>query len=521
MLRKVKNLSIDFKEFLLTLSSAALLILAFPNFQISALAWLALIPVLSVTLNSSARKSFFLSYITGAFFFGGVLYWLTYVTKLGYFILVLYLALFFGLFGLFANIFFRKFENSRLSFLLCLALPSLWVLLEFLRGALFSGFPWCILGYTQYKNPLLIQISDITGPYGVSFLIVMVNVVIGTVLGSKSDSFGTVPILHRTVPILQVLILAIALFLTVGYGYLCLKDKDIDADIRLSVVQGNIEQFKKWNPSYKNYILERYDTLTGEVAKDKADLIIWPETAIPGFVDDDEIRVYLKEVAEANEAPLFAGAITYTSGAEKDYFFNSAVLFTPNGSIYKKYDKIHLVPFGEYIPLEAHIPFFRNSINTEIGDCTAGKEFTTFDITSKGGDLYKYAALICFEDIFPDLARGFAREGADFLINITNDAWFKESSEQLQHAQASVFRAVENRVAVVRAANNGFSCYITPDGIIEDWVRNRDSGSIYDPGFKTFELKVKRGGTFYTAYGDIFVGICLLLIGCYFMVKKA
>ncbi|MBU4487587.1 MAG: hypothetical protein KKI13_00770, partial [Candidatus Omnitrophica bacterium] len=158
--------------------SAILLILSFPNFEISLLAWFALVPLFFVIKTSSPVRAFIFSYLTGAIFFAGTLYWLTYVTKLGYPVLILYLSLFFGLFGLLSSIFFRKFENSRLSFLLCVIIPSLWVFVEFLRGWLFTGFPWGLLGYSQYKNPLLIQIADITGAYGVSFIIVMVNFVL-------------------------------------------------------------------------------------------------------------------------------------------------------------------------------------------------------------------------------------------------------------------------------------------------------------------------------------------------------
>ncbi len=496
-------------RFLLAISSAVLLILSFPNFEISALAWFALIPLLFVIKESPPAKSFIFSYITGAVFFAGCLYWLTYITKLGYSVLILYLSLFFALFGLLANIFFRRFKGSRLSFLLCMIIPSLWVFMEFLRGVVLTGFPWCMLGYTQYKNTLLIQIADITGAYGVSFLIVMSNVVIGTVLERDRYGFGS-----RTVPIF---LLAIALSLSVGYGYLCLKDKNNATGIRLSVIQGSIEQFKKWDPAYKDYILNTYISLTGEAAKNGADLIIWPETAIPGFIDEYDIEVRLQNLMQETGIPLFSGVVTYKYEGELDYFFNSAVLFSADGTIRQQYDKIHLVPFGEYIPFESKIPFFRRAIDKEMGSYTSGKEFIIFEITKEGVSAYKYGALICFEDIFPDLARCFVSEGADFLINITNDAWFMESSEQLQHAQASVFRAVENRCSVIRAANNGFSCYINPKGVIEDYI-GKDGGSIYDPGFKTFELKIKRSKTFYSTYGDVFVGVCLLLVGYYFLI---
>jgi apolipoprotein N-acyltransferase len=305
--------------------------------------------------------------------------------------------------------------------------------------------------------------------------------------------------------------------LSAGYGYFRTNAKEIETGIKLAVAQGSIEQLKKWDPDYKNYILARYEKLTRGAAKEDVDLIIWPETALPGLLDDDEMRLYLKKIAALSDARLFSGALTCRSEPGRDIFFNSAVLFTAGGQAEKKYDKIHLVPFGEYIPFEARIPFLRGSINAEIGDCSPGAEFTTFEIKAISGEKYKYAALICFEDIFPGLARKFVLKGADFLVNITNDAWFRESGEQLQHAQASVFRAVENRVSIVRAANNGFSCFISPKGIIEDWLPGEGRGSIYAPGSKAFNLKIMRQRTFYSAYGDLFILICISIISCYFI----
>lgn len=502
---------------LLAVSSAVLLILSFPNFEISFLAWFAFVPLFFAVRNSSPARSFLFSYIAGAAFFGGVLYWLTYVTKLGYLVLVLYLALFFGFFGLFTRLFLRKLSDSR-PLLLCAALPALWVSLEFLRGILLTGFPWCLLGYSQYKHPLLIQIADITGAYGVSFIIVMANFVLYLFLEAVLRPKGARPgFAAGTVPVSAAIACVIAVFY-IGYGYISLQGHEVggDANLRLAVVQGNIEQFKKWDPLYRDYILDTYEGLTKDAAQGSPDLIIWPETAIPGFIDNDNTGLRLRKILRETAVPLFSGAVTYESDAEKDYFFNSAALISPDGEISQKYDKIHLVPLGEYIPFEARIPFFRGSLNVEIGDYTAGNKFTTFDI-EKDGKRYKYAALICFEDIFPDLARRFAGEGADFLVNITNDAWFLESPEQLQHAQASVFRAVENRRSVIRAANNGLSCYISPKGTIEEKI-SADNGNIHKAGFRIFEIKPVKGKSPYTIFGDAFAYLCFLVAaGCYFI----
>jgi len=424
--------------------------------------------------------------------------------------LILYSALFFGFFGLLANLFLTGFRASKSEILLSFLLPSLWVALEFARGSLFTGFPWAILGYTQYRNPAVIQIADTTGPYGVSFLIVMVNFVLYSYF---SRSFGLRAVRRKDSSALkfQAIISVLILAAAVLYGYFRLGEDDIKTNIKLSLIQGNIEQAQKWDPVYEDYILQRYNSLTQEAAKEKSELIVWPETAVPGFLDEEGIDIWLKRLLKDINTPLLLGAVTYESREKEDYFFNSAVLFSTNGDVKNRYDKLHLVPFGEYVPFEKCFPFIRNFINVEMGDFTAGEKFTLFDI-SKDGANFKYAALICFEDIFPDLVRRFVLGGADSLINITNDAWFKESSEQLQHAQASVFRAVENRASVLRAANTGFSCYISPKGIIEDGIYSMDLEHMYIPGVKTFELKVNGRTTFYTRYGDVFSYICIFVV---------
>jgi apolipoprotein N-acyltransferase len=487
--------------------TAILLILAFPNPQISILAWIAFIPLFSAIDISSRRQAFFLSYLAGIIFFAGLIYWLTYVTKLGYFILVAALAIFFALFGLLTNVFLTRLRTSKLRFLSFLLIPALWVSLEFIRSILFTGFPWGILGYTQYNNPVIIQIADITGAYGVSFIVVMVNFVIYAYL---TKYLRKIP--DRTLS-MQLVASAVIIAAVILYGYYELGRKDIETGLKLSVVQGNIEQEKKWDPAYREFILERYESLSEKAAKDGSDLMIWPETAIPGYFGEKGIDTRLKKIIKDTGTSLFIGAVTYevefVDG--EDHFYNSAVLIPSTGNIIKRYDKLHLVPFGEYIPFERQLPFFRDFIDVPVGDYTPGEGYAMFDIAAGSADL-KYAALICFEDIFPSFVRRFVRGGADFLINITNDAWFKESSEQLQHAQASVFRAIENRVAVVRAANTGFSCYISPKGIIEASIRDPQTGSMYIPAHKTFDLKISRKTSLYTKFGNLFTSLCLLLL---------
>jgi apolipoprotein N-acyltransferase len=387
---------------------------------------------------------------------------------------------------------------------LIVILPALWVSLEFLRGALFTGFPWGILGYTQYKNPVLIQIADMTGAYGLSFVIIMANLAVYSYLNNSGD---------KRIRRYQAVTFIIVLIAVITYGYLSLKRDDLKPGLRVSVVQGNIEQARKWDPYYKDHILATYEGLTKEAAGDRPGLIIWPETSVPGFLGEKDIDQWLKKTIRHTGIPLFLGAATYEFGpAGEEEFLNSAVLFSEHGDIVKRYYKIHLVPLGEYVPFERHFPFIRDFIDVPIGDYKGGEELTVFVIETEEGDGLRCSVLICFEDIFSGLARSFVLNGADFLVNMTNDAWFKESGEQLQHTQASVFRAVENRVSVVRAANTGFSCYINPKGMIEASIRDPKTGSMYVPGFKTFTVKAGDKNTFYTKYGDIFAYMCIFLV---------
>ncbi len=212
-------------------------------------------------------------------------------------------------------------------------------------------------------------------------------------------------------------------------------------------------------------------------------------------------------MAKEMEKPLLIGAATI--GEDKDVYYNSACLISKDGSLGGVYNKIHLVPFGEYLPLPFIFGFIDNMY--EIAGWTKGKEYTLFDI--KGN---KFGVLICFEDIFSDLVRGFINQGADFMLNITNDAWFGRSPEAYQHLQASVFRAVENRVNIVRAANTGVSCFIDPYGRVIDRVSSKNE-DIFIQGYKTQTIFIKEMDTFYTRFGDLFVLLCFFLTIIYLL----
>jgi apolipoprotein N-acyltransferase len=493
----------------LAILSGVLAFLAFPPFNYSALAWVFLVPLLfAVKRCENGRESFFYSYLSGIVFFGGLMHWLVNVSVPGTIILVLMLSLFWGLFGVVARIIFRYSADV-------LILPFVWVVLEYIRSYLFTGFPWGLIAYTQYTNIKFIQIADLAGAYGVSFLVIMFNTAV----------LAYVTRMERKIAYMMV---ALFFLLTATmYGMYKLDNFKTWGTPRLSVVQGNIPQNLKWDPSYARDIVADYDILTREVASDRADMIIWPETAYPypvGGVRD--IPVELRDLARQAGTPLLAGVISDDGSS----FFNSAILLSGSGAVIGKYDKLHLVPFGEYVPLEKYIPF-RRYIDKPIGDFKKGDQYTLFSMKSvtstnmpdgaisRQTNFYKFGVLICFEDIFPVLARRYVLKGANFLVNITNDAWFGRTAAPEQHLQASVFRAVENRVPVIRAANTGVSCFVDSTGDILARVE-RDGEDIFVPGYATSNVRVSTTRSVYTQYGDVFIVFCGLMIGLLFLTES-
>lgn len=487
MLREIKLPLL--KTLFFCLLSAISLILSFPNFNIEVLSWFGFVPLFFAIGNKSKWKAFLLSYLAGIIFWAGIIYWLIHVTLPGTIVLVLYLALYFGVFGFIIAISYSLPAINRIIFI-----PSSWIILEYLRSHLFTGFGWALLGYSQYLNLPVIQIADITGAYGISFLVILGNVAIKEVLGGKKQK--------------KELLNAVTCFLFLGviiaYGYYKLNqtpNTKHETPIRISAIQGNIPQELKWNASSRDFIINEYFYLTRQAAKDKPDLIIWPEAASPVALGEEPgFFEKLKGLAKEVNTPLLLGTIAFDSTAMHTggVYYNSALFVSREGKFLRKYDKLHLVPFGEYIPFRKIFGFLETI--TPIGDITAGKNYTVFEIP------HKFSVLICFEDLFAELSREFRKKGARFIVNITNDAWFKQTSAPYQHLQASVFRAVENRVFLVRAANTGVSGFISPSGKIISLVHDKFGRNIFSRGYGTQDIVVSEEKfSFYTRYGDIFI----------------
>lgn len=483
---------------LLPLLSAFLLTLAFPIFNFALLAWIALIPLLIAVRGERPWQAFLTGYMTGLLFFGATVYWVSYVAIIGAVALVLYLALYFGLFAVGVDLLLMQFPKPRIRY--AVFVSSLWVGLEYLRSHLFSGFGWALLGYTQWENLPFIQFADITGVYGVSFLVVFTNVVIASKIKKKIKGFRPDP--------KYLSLLIIMLIVTSMYGFFRMDQKYKGRTIKISVVQANISQTQKWDEKYVEDILKRHTALTKEAAKDNPNLIIWPETSVPGFLEKDQ-ALFNKISNLAKELNTYLLVGTPTETEEEGPYYNSAVLFSNEGKVVTRYDKLHLVPFGEYVPFGNGIFSFVKKRYDMGEDYSAGKEYTIFEVPVAKDAKAKFGVLICFEDIFPQLVSDFAKKGADFMVNITNDAWFMKTGAPYQHAQASVFRAIENRINVVRSANTGYSCFIDPKGKVINSVKDAKGEKIFVSGYATANIVPVAGKTFYARYGDLFAWACI------------
>ncbi len=478
-------------RWVLAVGSGLLTVLAFPDWYWGPLAFVSLVPFLAALRGVSARYGFALGLAWGLAFFLGALYWVTYVmvtyghmatplAVVAWVALAVILAGYPAVFG---------WAVARLGWMgplgWAVAVAVLWVGAEFLRSHLFTGFPWVLLGYSQGSFLELIQVARITAVYGVSFLLALANAAL-----AAAAMPGPTP-RRRAAPV------AVAAALILGalaYGHVVLRAPSPPADVAVAVVQGNIDQGLKWTPAMREFTIAKYRHLTLEVARQRPALVVWPEAAMPFLLRADP-RLGPQALAVAREAhvPVLMGSPDQVG---RGTLANSAFLVADTGEILAKYDKRHLVPFGEYVPLQS-LFFFLDKLVVGIGDFIPGREVTVF-----AGPFGRFSVLICYEAIFPDETRLAVRDGAGFLVNVTNDAWFGRTSAAYQHLGMAAFRAVENDVYLVRAANTGVSAIIEPSG------RITQATALYTDA--AFIGHIRLGGvrTFYTRYGDVFAWLC-------------
>jgi apolipoprotein N-acyltransferase len=482
----------------LSVLSGVLLTLGFPKLGWYYFSWVALIPLLLALHGRTKRQAFILGCICGLVHYLGTLYWMFYAlhqyggipASLSAFVVLLpcaYLALYLGCFAIVACEWFAY------PLLWVLGLPGVWVALELVRAHLLTGFPWANLGYTQTPLDALIQIADISGVYGVSWLVVLSSTALTALLRRARGGYT------------GLLVAVVCLVGVIGYG--SWRKGTID-DLQnaatpwtVGVVQGNIDQSRKWDPAFQQETLKRYRELSQLAAAHNPapELLVWPETAAPFFYRlEEKLTAQLADIVKETGTPLLFGSPGMTIVEGEPRLQNRAYLVNGSAILEGVYAKQHLVPFGEYVPLQKFL-FFVHRLVQAAGDFVPGDDPSPLILGRQ-----PFGVLICYEDIFPELARAAVERGATSLINITNDAWYGTSSAPYQHLELARWRAIEFRVPLIRAANTGISSIFDATG--------KSCGTIplNQPGASVCSVHPFRILTFYAKWGDLFAWLCLL-----------
>lgn len=494
--------------------------LAYPPFALEGLAWLALAPLTASIWfakpwhRRELLRLFLLGSLTGLGYFAGSLHWLWTVTITGWLALSLYLALYPGLWAVFLGLVARprpqaetdapgkNWENSWRNLLAALLAAAAWCGLEWLRGILFTGFGWNPLAVALVNNLPMIQFADHTGTAGISFLLVMVNIV-ATLSARRLASEIAQRKMRAHFDFSLTVVLVAAAF---GYGVRALlAPAPASREITFAAVQANIPTAEKRDPAHEREILGTYTRLSEAALAFRPDLLLWPEAATPQalFLDQRSWDA-VHAIATRHDGDFLLG----TTHSDADGDFNSAALLTHHGTNASLYHKIHLVPFGEYIPFRKSFPLFAWIMGDLVpGDFNFGIEPVVFDMAAQPA---RIAPLICFEDTLGDLTRQFALRGAQLMVTITNDAWFLRSAGSEQHRANALLRTIENRLPLIRAANTGVTCAIDRLGRETHRLREAD-GNTFFQGFLigSVQAPLETPMTFYTRHGDLFAKICL------------
>ncbi len=501
----------------LSLLSGLLLTGAFPLINISLFAWFAMVPMLMALRGLSVKNSFLIGLLTGFVHYLSLLYWLAY-TMHTYgrlpmllsipvlLLLAFYLALYIGAFC--ASVTGLCLKPASCYFLI----PVFWVSFEYLRSVLFSGFPWELLGYSQHSNPTLIQVADLFGVYALSFLIALSNAVVFLFLLNVFRIKYRNRLVSTRLLAGSILFYSLLFCLVWFYGKGRIQSIDhliaTSPSMRVSVIQGNIDQSMKWDPRFRKTTTDQYIDLSFKAGRDRPDLIVWPETSTPFyFFQEENLTETVLEAIHKIDTTFLIGSPAVIFKGKFAGYNNRAYLIGPDKKLCGKYDKTHLVPFGEYVPLKKWFPFLGKMVQAT-GNFIPGNKIVPVKCNQ-----HKLGLQICFEAIFSDISRVMVQNGADLLVNITNDAWFGRTSAPYQHFSMAVFRAIENRRSLVRSANTGISGFIDPVG------RIIEATPLFEKAMRTRSIPIIPTKTVYTRYGDILPSISLVIMIFLFLQK--
>ncbi len=479
------------------------LVLCFPDFPFGPLALVALVPFLVVLRDlvvhgGPATRGARLGYEMGLIFFTGLLFWVWNVTRIGTVALILFQAVYPAAFGALVVWIGRR---TRLPFALIAA--TVWMGLEHVREMGYLGFPWGQLGYALAPYPALIQPASVGGVWLVTAILAAHNALWAQGAWEWWRAGGPTQGARRQAAGALGLVGALALW----GGIVLWGTEEPAPGPQVALVQGNIDQDQKWDRAFRTASFNKYARLSRGVSGQGVDLYIWPETAAPCYLlETPEWRSFVRDLVEELDGPLLTGGLAWIWRDEEDpVHHNSAFLFKPASDAIPRYDKIHLVPFGERLPLVDAFPWLMN-IHLGQANFTPGAQRRLYE----GGGV-RFPALICFEAIFGDEVRAFVQDGADVLVNITNDAWFGRHSAAGQHAMMTVFRAVEHRIGLARCANTGITMFVDPYGRIVQRT------GTWEDAVLVGAVPQRTGDTLYTRLGDwvawAALAGCLVLVG--------
>jgi len=526
---------------LAAICSGLLYAVCFPPFNLTWFCWIALTPLVAAIWFSGAEsrhpwlRNLLLGYVAGLTFFWIVFSWLTTVTVLGWFVLEFYMAIYFAIWAWFCGLLRPRprpiragaskwdqmlsqarinatpaqspWTKSTNNLRLALLLAAAWTTLEWMRGWVFSGFGWNGLGVALHDTWPLIQIAEFTGIAGLSFLVAFANVILLT------TAYRLVVEAHTRVmrPHFDFTFTMAAIVGVLVFGLRATQISPAAKPLRVAAVQSNVLQNQKFDPQFTRRIFDQFRRLS-EIAlrsNPPPDLLVWPESSMPGPVlADQESNKFVMDLAASAETDLLLGTID----VDKRDVYNAALLVSDGGERVQVYRKVHLVPFGEYVPGRHTVPLLAQIVGDQVpGDFKEGTQYTV--LTLPDSDV-QVAPLICFEDTIGELTRQFVlptetSPGANLLVDVTNDGWFQRSAGSHQHLANAIFRCVETRRPMIRAANTGVTCFINQFGRVIQMLRD-EKGSTFTEGVLAGEIKVptELELTFYVRHGELFAKAC-------------
>jgi apolipoprotein N-acyltransferase len=478
--------------------------LSMPKPALAPLGWVALAPLCLAVARTGSRpaprgmRPFLLGLVTGIVAFAGTVSWTSDV--LAVFgglnaalawalaaLLIAYLAIYPALFSLTLTTAVSRAGTSALAIA-----PVLWVGTEWLRGTLFTGFPWVLLGYSQSDTLAPLQATSVVGIYGLSGLVACPSAALAIML--MRDARRTRQRL-MTAAVLVILPVSAA---TWGAWRIQQQALVHGPAVRVGVVQGNVPQGQKWDPAYRDAILDRYVSLTRRVARDGVDLVVWPESSTPFVFGRDAMQTEIMRAGLVQaRVPVVFGSDEVIGPTE---FYNSAFVMDASGEIRGAYRKMQLVPFGEYIPVRTLL-FFAQPLVEGFSDFSAGQQLTLLPVGA-----HRMSVAVCYEAVFPWLARRAVQQGSQLLATITNDAWYGLSAAPYQHFQQARVRAVETGRYLVRAANTGIS------GVVDPYGRIVVQSPLFETGTWVGEVRWLNGITPYVRMGDAVAWACMLVL---------